>query len=195
MNCPECGHANADWRSNCEKCGRTLAEFRSDLTALPTKRTKCWHCGYENTAAQGSVCVNCGVSLKQPGSRSHVPRRVPPHREAPILVKIYAIVLFIGAGIIGFDSFSLLKFSFFLFILVLGLAVMQGLAAAGIWNMKKWGRNLVIISQGLNILSNLYTVITTPSYVRLPMCGNFIGIVISGVILFWFLAYGDLFDN
>jgi len=100
-----------------------------------------------------------------------------------------------GLFIIGSLALSLL-----MSILYLALAV-------GLWRLKNWARITVIVLNSLGLLGALVQAASTILAVRqavavtgaqafpLPiMCGLLFGLVVTGYIIFWFVANGELFD-
>ena len=103
-------------------------------------------------------------------------------------------------GQLGLPIVVPLALSLLMSILCLALAV-------GLWHLKNWARITVIVLNSLGLLGALVQAASTILAVRqavavtgaqafpLPvMCGLLFGLVVTGYIIFWFVANGELFD-
>jgi hypothetical protein len=85
------------------------------------------------------------------------------------------------------------------------LASINVVTGIGLWQMKKWGWALVVVSQGLGaaaqLLSMAFTVLAIagsggaymPSEPVL-LFGNLVSLLVSGSILYWFVKNRELFN-
>ena len=128
--------------------------------------------------------------------------------ERPGCVTAYAILTWLGAAVYLIAAFvvgmSLASevVAAGVIILICGwlLAAIPIATGVGLWQMKKWGWGLVILSQGLGVIGALFYMLAAflAASVReaLPLvCGGMTGLLINGGILYWFITNRHLFDQ
>jgi len=106
---------------------------------------------------------------------------------------------------------GMLSINFSMFWLSLGIgfvaAIINLALAVGLWNLKNWARITAIVLQAISLLATIVQGVFTVSAARLAsasaglegvpipiLCGVLFGFVVSGYIIFWFIANGELFD-
>jgi tetratricopeptide (TPR) repeat protein len=137
-------------------------------------------------------------------------------RERPGCVTAYAVLLGIGAcmialgGIIGGTGLMSASHGSKLagqtvIVLTIILAMLYFLFARGLWNLKNWARIIVIVTNALGEMSNLFAVIRALSGSSLEtygyqgdptaaICGSAGGLVVGAYVLYWFIAHREYFD-
>jgi hypothetical protein len=138
--------------------------------------------------------------------------------ERPGCVTAYAIFLwataalgfFVGlcglSSLIGAFGGGLGGFEIIIIGVVMVLLAINVVTGIGLWQMKKWGWALVVVIQGLNVVSQLLSMTVTlltvvgaggdfPAIQPSVLCGNLIGLLVSGFILYWFVSNRQLFNG
>jgi hypothetical protein len=196
--CTTCGQYNAAWRSVCERCGEGLV--RSSTAARVPAVGQPVRSGYYASAA----------GYSQTGFQKAKSYGYGYQRERPGCVTVYAILMVLAALLILFGSFALssssssysysgaANLSGFLILVAIGGTVYNFIAAYGIWNLKNWGRIMVLIGVGLGIASNVLQLCTTMSAAssasQSTLLGAIIGIPLAGYVFYWFYNNGELFE-
>ncbi len=172
--CAACGHANPSWRTHCEKC-------TSRLVAADKPGADTYYIG-------------------APPSASATPR------ERPGCVTLYAALLFLGAAVMAVAGFVVAarvassNGNVLLSVGALGalwiIAALYFLLARGLWQLKNWARIIIIVVQGLGVVIDfLLLFLSVGGSLR---AGNFVsslgGLVIGGIILYWFSVHGEYFS-
>ncbi len=188
--CTTCGQYNAAWRSVCERCGEGLVRASSSPVAAQSVRS-----GYYASAA--------GYSSTGYKTQAYY------SRERPGCVTVYAILMVIAAALILFGSFALSgsssgysygsasSLSGFVILIAIGGAIYNFIAAYGIWNLKSWGRIMVLIGVGLGIVSNviqLFSGMSASGGSQGTLLGAIIGIPLAAYVFYWFYNNGELFE-
>ena len=111
----------------------------------------------------------------------------------PGCVTVFAV------GLIALNLFSLLISlstpEIGLSIVTLVLSALAIIAAYGIWQMKQWGRLLIIIIQSVNVIYNALTVFTIGALPSTFLFGWLLGAILSGITIYWFVKNNSLFVN
>ena len=114
----------------------------------------------------------------------------PISHDRPGCVSAYAVLLWLGGGLLVLSVFSMFSDPSFGPTSAVGsglIALILIAIGAGLWQMQAWGWWLVVIIQSLGVLAALLSLIGG---------GGFYGLVsggISGGILYWFLSNRHLF--
>jgi len=128
--------------------------------------------------------------------------------ERPGCVTAYAILAWVGAAVyliaafVAGMSIASEVITAGVMILVCGwlLAAIPIATGFGLWQMKKWGWGLVILSQTVGVIGGLFYMLAAflaaNIYEALPLlCGGLTGLLINGGILYWFVTNRHLFDR
>ncbi len=128
--------------------------------------------------------------------------------ERPGCVTAYAILAWLGAAVyliaafVGGMSIASEVVTAGVMILICGwlLAAIPIATGFGLWQMKKWGWGLVILSQTVGVIGGLLYMLAAflaaNIYEALPLlCGGLTGLLINGGILYWFITNRQLFDR
>lgn len=174
-----------------------------DLQSSPEERTVyCSSCGHPNPSWR-SQCENCRTQLATPD------RSYPTQKERPGCVTAYAVLLWISAALVGLGG-PIFGFAFasemredvllilFAVAVAIGAAALNAAIGWGLWRLKNWARILVIVFQGLGVLSNLATlcIVLGNSGAAEPtsLCSTIIGLAVSGYIIYWFASNSEYFS-
>jgi len=168
--CSACGHLNASWRSECEKCRTKLFKPGSPTYSRVHDRPGCVTGHLLIDAETGEVTY----------SRVH---------DRPGCVTAYAVLLGIGAGLIGLAGiwYGLSEEEFGGMVFAVVVAVLEFLLARGVWRLKNWARIIVIVLQSLGILAGIVGLFSGNVL-------NLVGLAIGGYILYWFASHGEYFE-
>jgi hypothetical protein len=180
--CPSCGHLNAPGRLTCESCGTNLLKTPSYAAAMPGAR----------------------------------PGRVTP-KERPGCVTVYAVLLGIGGAATSLQGIGLFAEEVGLSeSLTCGISLLFSAfyfsMAYGLWNLKNWGRILVIVSRSLQIAVQLCAWVALIAMAMVYSLGNghdasiglevwliitlfaLVGLAVNIVIIWWFASHKEYFN-
>jgi hypothetical protein len=138
-------------------------------------------------------------------------------RERPGCVTAYAVLMWIGGGLVVIGGLCTLSSvvgfggglggaEVILFGVLLLLASINVVTGIGLWQMKKWGWALVVVTNGLSVAAQLCSMafsvlITTGSGIEYLaseptlLCGNLVSLLVSGFVLYWFVTNRELFNG
>lgn len=199
--CPACGQLNDPLHRFCGMCGAELSKTPPEYPE-PAKKSDyllspCPSCGNPNPPGD-ATCGSCGAKLPRPPEPpptppmlrrrySRLPAR-PMLRERPGCVTAYAILLGIGGvltvvgaiavgaqGNVGYCIGGILYAAF-----CLGIV-------NGLWNLNGWARIAVIVLESLSAIGSLISLASGQPFAIL-------GLVLGGVVIWWFALNGDYFD-
>jgi hypothetical protein len=125
--------------------------------------------------------------------------------DRPGCVTAYAILLWIGAAFYVVSGLLLMfsgvaitdelaGFGICVGIVIIAISAFPIATGIGLWKMKKWGWWLVVISLSFGIISGVLSLLSSilgiagggAADIAPTACGALIGLVISGLILYWF---------
>jgi len=191
--CTNCGQYNASWRSTCERCSTQLV--RTAAARVPPT-------GQPGQARSGYYASAAGYS--QTGHTSYAYGYA---RERPGCLTAYVILMVIATVGIVFLTLSLTSslssygssgVTGIYTLILIGAAIYNFIAAYGIWNLKNWGRIMVMIGIGLSIASNVLQLCTalsaSSSSSQGTLIGTIIGIPLASYVFYWFYNNGELFE-
>jgi uncharacterized membrane protein (DUF2068 family) len=142
----------------------------------------CPSCGYVNPI-WNIACEKCYKKLAASGVSDFATNRIK--RSRPGCVTAYAILMFLGAGLMAFSTMiislvflagnntvalknqnlglnnlgSIGTIGFvFIFGFIAILIVFYIIIGLGLWNLKNWARYLVIVLQGIGLLGNIISI-------------------------------------
>lgn len=205
ITCPQCGTENPADATTCRQCQVNLelalenpeeierikqpAQGLSEPspTSEPGEALQdgiyCSACGHLNPSWR-SECEKCRAGLAKPGSPAY-----SRAHDRPGCVTAYAVLLGIGAGVIGLGgiAYGISEESLGGVAFAVVVAALEFLLASGIWRLKNWARIIVIVLQSLGVLAGVITLFS----------GNVTGLVslaIGGYVLYWFASHGEHFE-
>jgi hypothetical protein len=142
-------------------------------------------------------------------SEINTPDEREQRQERPGCVSVYAVLLWIGAGlyVLGALLLSVTSLSIdepvFLFLscLLIGLAAIPILTGYGLWRMKTWAWAIVVVLQSVGVILGLLSIglnlIVMSSFADIGgtsgICGSLVGLIVGGVIIYWFTTNRRLF--
>lgn len=177
-----------------------------DLQSTPEEKTVyCSSCGHPNPFWR-SVCENCQAQLVTPDTTYAVPSR----KERPGCITAYAVLLWIGAALVGIGGpifgFAIASeigdgvlLSLFIAAVAIGVAALNVVIGWGLWHLKNWARILVIVLQSLGALSNLASLclalgVSSGEVEPTSLCSTIGGLAVSGYIIYWFASNSEHFS-
>lgn len=116
---------------------------------------------------------------------------VPAAARRPGCVTAYALLLFLGAGILMLGGIALAGsgaiggLQLFLF---LALGGVELAIAIGLWRMRNWARVLLLVVQGLGIAVSTFSLLGGSG-----TSGVLVGVAVAAFIISWFARNGRLF--
>ncbi len=175
-----------------------------DSQSTLEKTVYCPSCGHPNPSWR-SVCENCQAQLATP-DRPYA----PAHWERPGCVTAYAVLLWIGAALVGIggpivglaiasETGDGVLLSLFIAAVAIGAAALNVVIGWGLWHLKNWARILVIVFQGLGALSNLASLclalgISSGEVETASLCSTIGGLALSSYIIYWFASNSEYFS-
>jgi hypothetical protein len=218
--CTNCGQRNRAGSAECAFCGAALVQTgEARPSAPPTSPTSTLSrrldqpLDFERRADDGEPVWDGDPSVLPP--RRSQPRRIRSTAGTGC-VAIYAGLLGFSAVLSGFGGMALTGMAIsnpyraptwvwgVAIIISYATALLYGIVAVGLWNLRNWARIVILIIHGLGILSGLgsLAMLLLGGLALLDLDVSFtpaiiatvVPLLINGVILHWFWVNGDRFD-
>jgi hypothetical protein len=133
----------------------------------------------------------------------------PAQKQRPGCVTAYAVLLWIGAALVGLGGpivgitaasemgeYALLTLC--ITAVAIGAAALNVTIGWGLWRLKNWARILVIVFQSLGVLSSLASLclVLGDSGTAEPtsICSTILGLAVNGYIIYWFASNSEYFS-
>lgn len=142
-------------------------------------------------------------------SANEAPVDITQSRERPGCVTVYAVLLWIAGGLYLLGSLLAVLSSLsidepallFLACFVILLAAIPIATGYGLWHMKTWAWWVIVILQSFGVIFGLLsmglTLLVSASFGGMEsfsgIGASFLGLIIGGVILYWFITNRQLF--
>jgi hypothetical protein len=175
-----------------------------DLQSSPEERTVyCASCGHPNPSWRSS-CENCQARLVTPNGAYG-----SAQKERPGCVTAYAVLLWIGAALVGLGGpiFGIaiaseigedVSLTLCIAAVAIGAAALNVVIGWGLWRLKNWARILVIVFQSLGVLSSLASLClafgSSGEVEPTSLCSTIGGLAINTYIIYWFASNSEHFS-